>query len=202
VGRSLSRLPNSLGCGSFSDCGPTEHRGEVVAHEGIAQLKVALPVLADRSVSRKEGTRMGRVIVGVDPHKKSVTIEVVDDQGRVLATVRFGTDNRGYHAMVGYVRRQWRHHCAWRGPGARLLPYVACKRVCSRQPSSGLGWRRAGLPMVTRGLGSRHICGLAPSVALVRGSSGRRGLHRAQGEAAGDGGIPGGAGGEDGVKLT
>jgi hypothetical protein len=39
-----------LGCGSFSDCGPTEHRGEVVAHEGIAQLKVALPVLADRSV--------------------------------------------------------------------------------------------------------------------------------------------------------
>jgi hypothetical protein len=27
---------------------------------------------------------MGRVIVGVDPHKKSVAIEAVDDQGRVL----------------------------------------------------------------------------------------------------------------------
>ena len=41
---------------------------------------------------------MGRVIVGVDPHKKSVTIEAVDDQGRVLATGRFGTDKAGYAA--------------------------------------------------------------------------------------------------------
>jgi transposase len=34
---------------------------------------------------------MGRVIVGVDPHKKSVTIEVVDEQERVLAKGRFDT---------------------------------------------------------------------------------------------------------------
>ena len=36
------------GCGSFSDCVPVGHRGEVVAQEGIAPLKVALPALADR----------------------------------------------------------------------------------------------------------------------------------------------------------
>lgn len=27
-----------------------------------------------------------RVIIGVDPHKRSVTIEVIDQQARVLAT--------------------------------------------------------------------------------------------------------------------
>ena len=49
---------------------------------------------------------MGRVIVGVDPHKKSVTIEVVDADGQVLATGRFDTTSTGYRLMTGYVA-QW-----------------------------------------------------------------------------------------------
>jgi transposase len=43
----------------------------------------------------------------VDPHKRSVTIEAIDDQGKKLATGRFGTANRDYKAMLGYVCRQW-----------------------------------------------------------------------------------------------
>ena len=43
---------------------------------------------------------MGRMIVGVDPHKRSVTIEVVDEDGKVAATGKFGTGNRDYHAML------------------------------------------------------------------------------------------------------
>lgn len=50
---------------------------------------------------------MERVIVGVDPHKKSVTIEAIDQQGKKLATGRFGTATRDYKAMLRYVRRQW-----------------------------------------------------------------------------------------------
>ncbi len=50
---------------------------------------------------------MRGVIVGVDPHKKSVTIEAVDGQGMKVATGRFGTTTRDYKAMLGYVRRQW-----------------------------------------------------------------------------------------------
>jgi transposase len=42
-----------------------------------------------------EEVEMGRVIVGVDPHKKSVTIEAVDEHGTVLATGRFATDSNG-----------------------------------------------------------------------------------------------------------
>jgi len=35
---------------------------------------------------------MAKVFIGVDPHKLSATIDVVDDRETVLATGRFGTD--------------------------------------------------------------------------------------------------------------
>jgi transposase len=44
-----------------------------------------------------------KVFIGVDPHKLSVTIEVVDDHERLLATGRFSTDNAGYAAMLKHV---------------------------------------------------------------------------------------------------
>ena len=44
-----------------------------------------------------------KVFIGVDPHKLSVTIEVVDDRETVLATGRFSTDNAGYAAMLKHV---------------------------------------------------------------------------------------------------
>ena len=47
---------------------------------------------------------MARVFIGVDPHKLSATIEVVDDREVVLARGRFGTDKAGYTAMRTYVR--------------------------------------------------------------------------------------------------
>ena len=44
------------------------------------------------------------VIIGVDPHKMSVTIEVVDTHERLLGSGRFDTTNTGYAAMQRYVR--------------------------------------------------------------------------------------------------
>ena len=49
---------------------------------------------------------MKGVIIGVDPHKLSATIEVVDSAERLLGTGRFSTDNAGYAALRRYVR-QW-----------------------------------------------------------------------------------------------
>jgi transposase len=46
---------------------------------------------------------MAKVFIGVDPHKLSATIEVVDGRERVLATGRFGTDKAGYAAMRKHV---------------------------------------------------------------------------------------------------
>jgi transposase len=54
---------------------------------------------------------MAKVFIGVDPHKLSATIEVVDDRESVLATGRFATDKAGYTAMrkhvAGYRDRTW-----------------------------------------------------------------------------------------------
>ena len=47
---------------------------------------------------------MAMVFIGVDPHKLSVTIEVVDDHESVLGTGRFATDKAGYAAMRKQVR--------------------------------------------------------------------------------------------------
>jgi transposase len=48
---------------------------------------------------------MGRVVIGMDPHKRSATIEVIDDRERVLAQGRYGTDSAGYRAMLAVGRR-------------------------------------------------------------------------------------------------
>jgi transposase len=45
------------------------------------------------------------VIIGMDPHKSSATIEVVDECGRVLAVGRYDTDNAGYAQMLAAGRR-------------------------------------------------------------------------------------------------
>ena len=47
---------------------------------------------------------MAKVFIGVDPHKLSATIEVVDEREKVLATGRFSTDKSGYAAMRNQVR--------------------------------------------------------------------------------------------------
>ena len=48
---------------------------------------------------------MGHVIIGMDPHKRSATIEVIDAPEKVLAQGRFGTDRDGYKAMLAAGRK-------------------------------------------------------------------------------------------------
>ena len=48
---------------------------------------------------------MGHVVIGMDPHKRSATIEVCDRRETVLSTGRFGTDRAGYRALLAAGRR-------------------------------------------------------------------------------------------------
>jgi transposase len=54
---------------------------------------------------------VGRVIIGMDPHKRSATIEVIDDREKILAQGRYGTDTSGYQQMLaagrGFPDRVW-----------------------------------------------------------------------------------------------
>ena len=45
------------------------------------------------------------VIVGMDPHNRSATIEVVDERGQIMVQGRYGTDNTGYAEMLQAGRR-------------------------------------------------------------------------------------------------
>jgi transposase len=61
--------------------------------------------LATDEVEQMSAKKKG-VIIGVDPHKMSVTIEVVDTHEQLLGTGRFDTTNTGYAEMRRYVK-QW-----------------------------------------------------------------------------------------------
>ena len=45
------------------------------------------------------------VVIGMDPHKRSVTIEVMAADEEVLDKARFNTDAAGFAAMLGFVAR-------------------------------------------------------------------------------------------------
>ena len=48
---------------------------------------------------------MSPVVIGMDPHKRSATIEVMAGEETILGGGRFGTDAVGYNAMLAYGRR-------------------------------------------------------------------------------------------------
>ena len=66
---------------------------------------------------------MPQVVIGVDPHKASNTLVVIDGQERVLAQQRFVNDRAGYRAMKSFAKvhrdRVWAVEGA-RGTGAGL----------------------------------------------------------------------------------
>jgi hypothetical protein len=85
---------------------PGTVRGE--ARKGYAQLEVAVPS-SPEFTQRAEEELVG-VIIGMDPHKRSATIEVIDERATVLAGGKYGTDTAGYGQMLAAARK-------FRGPG-------------------------------------------------------------------------------------
>ena len=47
---------------------------------------------------------MSSVVIGVDPHKLSNTLVVIDERERVLAQHRFANDRGGYRPMKASAR--------------------------------------------------------------------------------------------------
>ena len=55
--------------------------------------------------------RRARVIIGVDPHKRSATIEIINEREQAVGQGQFGTDRAGCQAMLAagreYRDRVW-----------------------------------------------------------------------------------------------
>src|SRR2546421_12980634 len=49
--------------------------------------------------------KMSGVIIGMDPHKRSATIEIMTSDETVVGGGRYGTDPAGYRAMLAEVKR-------------------------------------------------------------------------------------------------
>jgi transposase len=70
---------------------------------------------------------MDRVIIGVDPHKLSVTTGARDNREILRATGRFGTDARSYHQLLK-VARQWPER-VWAVEGANGIGRPLTQRL-------------------------------------------------------------------------
>jgi len=70
---------------------------------------------------------MDQVIIGVDPHKLSVTIEARDSREILRATGRFGTDSRSYQQLLRYAR-QWPER-VWAVEGANGIGRPLAQRL-------------------------------------------------------------------------
>jgi Transposase, Mutator family len=94
--------PVSFRCVSLSVCGPSDtmvrrgSRRDCPARSGAAHLAVP--------ESSTGGAAHGAGQIGVDFHKLSVTIEVVDGREKMLGSSRFTTNRAGYAAMRKYAR--------------------------------------------------------------------------------------------------
>ena len=54
---------------------------------------------------------MSRVVIGMDPHKRSATIEIMAGDEFILGGGRFATDTAGYAAMLARVRPWPERNC-------------------------------------------------------------------------------------------
>jgi transposase len=102
---------------------------------------------------------VARVVVGVDPHKRSVTIEVMAPDESVLGGDRFATDEPGYAAMLGAARR-WPEHvwavegCSGMGRHVATRLLADGEQVVDVPPKLSVRVRvfstgQAGLPKIT-----------------------------------------------------
>jgi hypothetical protein len=60
----------------------------------------------DRVSEDSLGFTVDRVVIGMDPHKRSATIEVMTGDETIVGTGRFGTGREGYAEMTTYAK-QW-----------------------------------------------------------------------------------------------
>ena len=74
-----------------------------------------------------------RVVIGMDPHKRSVTIEVMTSDEQIAGGGRFATDVEGFTSMLAYV-------AAWPD---RVWAIEGCEGI-GRHPNAALGDRNPG----------------------------------------------------------
>jgi transposase len=110
---------------------------------------------------------MSRVVIGMDPHKRSATIEVLDEREQVLQVGRFGTDRDGYRTMLRAGRR-WPDR-VWAVEGCNGIgKHVAQRLVADGEPVVDVPAKLSARARVfSTGQGRKSDATDAHSVAVV-----------------------------------
>lgn len=75
------------------------------------------------------GSTVDRVVIGMDPHKRSATIEAMAGDETILGTGGFDTGRVGYAAMTRYAR-QWPNRF-WAIEGCQgISRHIANRLLC------------------------------------------------------------------------
>jgi hypothetical protein len=95
-GRSYSSCPPSSVALLWHAARRSPWRGR--GSRGVCPARSSNALLADvhDAAYRRGGVGVAQVIIGMDPHKRSATIEIIDGGEKVLAHGRYGTDTDGY----------------------------------------------------------------------------------------------------------
>jgi hypothetical protein len=118
---------------------------------------------------------VSRVIIGVDRHKLSATIEVLDPREQVLATGRFGTDRDGYRQMLTVAGR-WPDR-TWAVEGSHGIGrHVAKRLVADGEAVVDVPAKLSARPSPSTATWSR--CGCSPTTALPEDFPGAKKIAR------------------------
>jgi transposase len=82
------------------------HVGKERLERGLPALEVALPSSLSRCSDSKLEGWMSAVVIGMDPHKRTATIEVMASDEAVVGGGRYATDAAGYRSMLAEAK-QW-----------------------------------------------------------------------------------------------
>jgi len=112
-------------------------------------------------------TSTDRVVIGMDPHKRSVTIEVMSDDETILGGGRFGTDAGGYRSLVRYAK-QWPQR-TWAIEGCQGIgKHVAMRLIADQEAVVDVPPKMSARARVfATGQGRKTDATDAHSVALV-----------------------------------
>ena len=107
---------------------------------------------------------MSRVVIGVDPHKASNTLVVIDAQERLLAQQRFANDRAGYRSMKTFARAH--RDRVWAVEGARGVGAGLAQRLVAEGEPVPLSVAKT-LPTRKEAIGELLAAILGPGAALA-----------------------------------
>src|SRR4051794_9273236 len=132
--------------------------------------------------SQRRSSAVEQVIIGVDPHKLSATVEVIDHQETVLGSGRFTTDQAGYAAMRNYAKA-WSDR-VWAVEGANGTGRPLAQRLleAGEQVAAAPAKRAAGVRLSDPEHNRKPDARDPPSIGVVPMRTGNRGVRRIGGE--------------------